>query len=102
MINADNIFELYEFLFVNFYNSNERYIGEIKNGLKDGKGILYFEKDDKYKRKKYEGEFKNDKMEGKGIMYYKNGEIYEGEFKNDNKYKETLSSKKMKRKNMIS
>ena len=83
MINSNNIFELYDFILVNFYNSNENYIGEMKNGLWEGKGLLYFQKNDELNRKKYEGEFKNGKMEGKGIMYYINGARYEGEFKND-------------------
>ena len=53
MINNDNISEIYKFALDNFYSENgEKYIGEIKNGLKDGKGILYYEKDNEYKRKK--------------------------------------------------
>ena len=53
-----------QILFDNFYNEKgEKYIGEIKNGLKEGKGLLFYNKDDKYKRKKYECEFKNDKVE---------------------------------------
>ena len=75
--------ELYNFSVANFYNLNgEKYIGEMKkNGLKEGKGILYFifDKD----KKKYKGDFKNNKMEGKGILYYNNGDRYEGDFKND-------------------
>ena len=52
MINNDNISEIYKFALDNFYNENgEKYIGEIKNGLKDGKGILYYEKDNEYKER---------------------------------------------------
>ena len=84
VINSDNILDLYEFSFNNFYNNNgERYIGEFKKGLKDGKGILFYDKNDENNRKKYEGDFKNDKREGKGIMYWNNGNRYEGDFKND-------------------
>ena len=83
IINTDNIFELYEFIFVNFYDANENYIGEMKNGLWEGKGLLYFPKNDESNRKKYEGEFKNGKMEGKGKLYYNNGARYEGEFRNN-------------------
>ena len=83
LINKDNIFDIYDFLYVNFYNCDDNYIGEIKNGLKDGKGIFYFKKDDEQKRKKYKGEFKSGKMEGKGIMYYINGDRYEGDFINN-------------------
>ena len=83
IINTNNIFELYEFIFANFYDANENYIGEMKNGLWEGKGLLYFQKNDESNRKKYEGEFKNGKMEGKGKLYYNNGARYEGEFKNN-------------------
>ena len=42
-INNDNISEIYNYSCENFYNENgEKYIGEIKNGLKEGKGILYY------------------------------------------------------------
>ena len=85
IINKDKISEIYEFSFNNFYNVNgEKYIGEMKNGLKEGKGILYYDKDNENKRKIYEGEFKNDKPDGKGIMVWNNDERYEGDFKNDN------------------
>ena len=30
----------------------------MKNGLKEGKGILFYDKNDGYERKKYEGDFK--------------------------------------------
>ena len=84
IIKNDNISEIYNYSFNNFYNENgEKYIGETKNGLKDGKGILYYNKDDEKNRRKYEGEFKNDKKDGKGIMYWNNGDRYEGEYKND-------------------
>ena len=36
-----------------------QYIGEYKNGLKNGRGVLYYNKEDYYKRNKYEGEWKN-------------------------------------------
>ena len=85
IINNDNIpdiNDIFNFSFNNFYNKNgEKYIGDIKNGLKEGKGILYFDKENNY-LKKYQGEFKNDNFEGKGIFYWKNGDIYEGDFIN--------------------
>ena len=85
VINSDNVNEIYKYSFDNFYNINgEKYIGDFKNGLKDGKGIFYFNKDDKIQRMKYEGEFKNDKREGKGILYWNCGDKYEGDFKNNN------------------
>ena len=57
---------------------NGRYVGQVVNGLKEGKGIFYFNNGSRY-----EGEYKNDKREGKGIKYHKNGDRYEGEYKND-------------------
>ena len=55
IINNDKISEIYEYSFNNFYNENgDKYIGEIKNGLKNGKGILYYDKNDEKKRLKYE------------------------------------------------
>ena len=84
LINNDNISEMLEYSFTNFYNKKgERYLGEIKNGLKEGKGIFYYNNDDKNKRVKYEGDFKKDKPEGKGIMYWSNGNMYEGDFVNE-------------------
>ena len=59
------------------------YIGEIKNKLMEGKGILYYNKDNINNYKRYEGEFKNGKKEGKGIIYYKNGDKYIGDWKDD-------------------
>ena len=57
---------------------NWRYIGQVVNGLREGKGIYYWNNGDRY-----EGEWKNGKMEGKGIYYYNNepwkGDRYEGE-----------------------
>ena len=78
--------KIYEYSLNNFYNEDgDKYFGETKNGLKEGNGILYYNKENQYKRKRYEGEFKNDKLEGKGIMYWDNGAKYEGVFKNDNR-----------------
>ena len=62
----------------NFKKGKYYFEGDIKNFLKEGKGI---EKTDDYE---YEGDFKNDLKEGKGtIKFYKGGELYEGDFKKD-------------------
>ena len=55
-----------------------RYVGQILNGLREGKGIKYWNDG-----ARYEGDWKNDKREGKGIFYWKNGDIYEGDWRND-------------------
>ena len=85
------------------YENGEYYIGEILNGLKHGKGILYYKNgtikyDGNFIKDKYEGigkyiyessnyyigEMLNGLKHGKGIEYYKNGDIkYDGNFVND-------------------
>ena len=57
------------------YDNGEYYIGEIKNGIRQGKGILY----DQNGNIKYEGEFVNDKFEGNGKYIWENGEYYIGQ-----------------------
>ena len=57
---------------------NGTYVGEFKNGLREGKGVIYGDNGDRY-----EGEYKNDLKEGKGIYYFSDGAKYEGDFKND-------------------
>ena len=61
-----------------YYNDGDKYEGEWKNDTKEGKGVYYFKKGDKY-----EGDWKNDNMEGKGVYYYISGNRYEGDWKND-------------------
>ena len=61
-----------------YYNDGDKYEGEWKNDTKEGKGVYYFKKGDKY-----EGDWKNDNMEGKGVYYYSSGNRYEGDWKND-------------------
>ena len=39
-----------------------RYVGQVINGLREGKGIEYYNNGDRY-----EGDFRNDAKEGKGI-----------------------------------
>ena len=46
------------------------YDGNWKNDIKEGKGIMLYNNDDRY-----EGYFKNDRIVGKGIMFHNNGEI---------------------------
>ena len=80
---SNNILNIYFKMVENntkIYDNGDKYVGEIKNGVKEGKGIMYYSNGDKY-----EGEFKNDLKEGKGILYRKNGSKYEGDFKNDKK-----------------
>ena len=63
----------------NFEGNNENYyIGEWKNGLRNGKGKLYYNNGNL----QYEGDFVNDKFEGNGKYISKNGKYYIGEWKN--------------------
>ena len=55
------------------YPNADLYEGDFKNNMREGKGIFYYIHGDRY-----EGEYKNDKKEGKGIMHFKNGDRYEG------------------------
>ena len=63
-----------------YRNDGERYDGDFRNDIAEGKGIYYHNDGDIY-----EGDFRNGKKEGKGIYYHKNGDRYEGDFRNDKK-----------------
>ena len=67
---------------IEYWKNGDRYEGDFRNNKKDGKGILYYNKEP-FKGDRYEGDFRNDKKEGKGIYYFKDGERYEGDFRND-------------------
>ena len=56
---------------------DRRYVGQVVNGLREGKGTVYRNDGDRY-----EGDFRNDIAEGKGIYYFHNGDRYEGDFRN--------------------
>ena len=54
-----------------------RYVGQVVNGLPEGKGIDYYNNGDRY-----EGDFRNGKKEGKGIYYVNNGDGIVGDYYN--------------------
>ena len=56
---------------------NWRYVGQVINGLREGKGIEYYNSGNRY-----EGDYRNGKREGKGIYYYNNGDREMGDFYN--------------------
>lgn len=58
-------------------SSGERYIGELKDGIRHGNGILIFPSGEKYV-----GEFKDGLYHGNGIHTFPNRDNYIGEFKN--------------------
>ena len=53
-----------------------KYVGQVINGVAEGRGILYGNNGNIYV-----SEFKNNKNEGKGVFYQKDGSRYEGDFK---------------------
>jgi len=63
---------------IRYWNDGERYEGDFRNGKREGKGIYYYNSGNRY-----EGEWRNDKKEGKGIKYWNNGDRYEGDWRND-------------------
>ena len=87
------------------YNDGSKYIGQVVNGLREGKGIcnwfngdkyegdwknnqrdgegIYYYKREPFKGEKYIGYWKNNKREGKAIYHFNNGNKYEGDWKND-------------------
>ena len=87
--NFQNITEMYYKIIrtkkIKIYENGDKYIGEFVNDIKDGKGILYYNKNNEYERNRYDGDFKDDKIGGKGILYWNNGDRYKGEFKDDKK-----------------
>lgn len=57
-----------------------KYIGQIKNGKRNGRGLFYYN-DGSY----YEGYWRDNKMHGKGSLYYSNGSLaYDGNWYMDN------------------
>ena len=61
------------------WSNGKVYIGDFKNGLRDGSGIS------ELNGYKYNGEWKEDLLHGQGKFIFKSGDVYEGEFK-DGKY----------------
>ncbi len=58
-----------------------KYVGEIVNGKRHGKGVMYYRDEDKFNRIRYDGEWKDDKRHGHGVMTWKGGNKYDGEWK---------------------
>ena len=61
------------------WEDGEYYIGQFKNGVANGKGIIYYSNGNI----RYEGDWIIGKKEGYGKLILKNGEYYIGQFKND-------------------
>ncbi len=68
----------------------KKYEGEMKDGKRNGKGILYSPNG----KKEYHGEWKDDKRNGRGIEYLENGnKFYDGMWKNDKREGKGISYK---------
>lgn len=60
-------------------NDGQSYVGEVREGKRNGKGTEKFPNGDKYV-----GEFKDDAANGFGTHYMKNGDVYVGYWKENN------------------
>ena len=60
------------------YEDGVFYIGQYKNGLKYGKGTMYYSNGNIM----YEGDYVNDEYEGNGKYIWEDGEYYIGQYKN--------------------
>lgn len=63
---------------VELYTKNFQYHGSVKDGLKNGKGIIYFKNGEKY-----DGNWFNNEKHGKGKYFYEDKSNYSGDWKND-------------------
>ena len=81
LLNENNkLNEINEVLNKEIKYDNGRYVGQVVNDKREGKGIFYWNDGDRY-----EGDYKNDKREGKGIYYYNDGGIEIGNYLKGNK-----------------
>mmetsp|Transcript_26872 Transcript_26872/g.27097 ORF Transcript_26872/g.27097 Transcript_26872/m.27097 type:complete len:227 (+) Transcript_26872:212-892(+) len=86
------------------YPSGDIYVGEMMDGLRNGKGIYTYHNGDVYEGQykddikhgfgiykhasgaMFQGEYRNDERNGTGIFIYSNGDRYEGEYQDDLKH----------------
>ncbi len=62
-------------------DSDTMYVGEVRNGLPNGRGTSTYSNGEKYV-----GEFKDGKMNGQGTYTFANGRKYVGEYKDDKQH----------------
>ena len=62
-----------------------KYVGEWRDGLKNGQGTLTY-----HDGEKYLGEHKSGEFHGQGTYTWTNGQKYEGEFKDGKKWNGTV------------
>ena len=73
------------------YADGDKYVGELKDGKRHGRGTLYYLADNQFKGDIYVGEFKDGKWHGQGTYTYGSkskwaGDKYVGEFKDGRKH----------------
>ena len=66
-----------------YFANGSRYEGMFNSHKKDGYGELFYKDNDPSIAGKYIGEFKNNVRHGFGVMTWENGDRYEGEWEND-------------------
>ena len=71
---SDNSYASYTFQVIN-YENGDKYIGELKNGQKHGRGLYIYESGDAWY-----GRFQNDKRDGYGIYAYYSGNYSKGKW----------------------
>jgi len=71
-----------------FLTSCEKYVGEYKDGKRNGQGTITWSDG-----KNYVGEFKDGKFNGHGKLTWSDGKKYVGEWKNGKKWNITLYEK---------
>jgi hypothetical protein len=70
--NSLNIAQNINYQVIN-YSDGSQYIGEIKDGLREGFGTFFYSPNDSKERLRYDGEWKNDKRNGYGTLVWVNG-----------------------------
>eukprot|EP00924_Labyrinthula_sp_SR-Ha-C_P008181 maker-scaffold_11-augustus-gene-5.4-mRNA-1 protein AED:0.37 eAED:0.37 QI:0/0/0/0.5/1/1/2/0/829 len=67
------------------YSTGEKYTGHVKNGIREGNGVLLYTQF--FKSMRYEGQFKENRFHGKGeITNLETKEIYRGEFEKGTRF----------------
>jgi hypothetical protein len=67
------------------FSNGDKFVGEWKDGKKNGQGTFYWIGDSQWKGDKYVGEYKDDRRNGQGTYSFSNGDKYVGEWKDNNR-----------------
>ena len=65
------------------HSAGDKYVGDFKDGKRNGQGTYYYLADGPNKGDKYVGKFKDDEANGQGTYIWANGDKYVGEWKDD-------------------